>query len=271
MGYRIVTVRSFRQIVLHIDDAEDLTLASQWVAVSNFEMALLDMTLLPRMFKRFLRGNRESVDFVLDEVARQASTAGPMFLAAHVMAPHQPYIYGRNGEDPNVADWLFGEPEHFSEDVQAYADQVHYLNLRLRKLIDTILAKSETPPIIILQGDHGLRLTWWKNRNEPDIHKQLEGLCIREVATNLNAVYLPGPEGQQAFYDSISPVNTFRLIFDTYFGSELGLLEDRSFLSTENADDATMSFLEVTGSQNTCSPEWEARFKGLNSTSALSP
>jgi hypothetical protein len=50
----------------------------------------------------------------------------------------------------------------------------------------------------------------------------------------LNAYFLPG-EGAAGLYPSITPVNTFRLIFDVYFGADLELLEDVSDHST--ADD----------------------------------
>ena len=47
----------------------------------------------------------------------------------------------------------------------------------------------------------------------------------------LNALYLPDG-GNAVLYDIISPINTYRLIFDLYFGAELPLLEDASYYST---------------------------------------
>jgi len=49
----------------------------------------------------------------------------------------------------------------------------------------------------------------------------------------LNAYHLPG-DGNSQLYDSISPVNTFRVIFNQYFGADLKLLEDRSYYSPPN-------------------------------------
>jgi len=46
----------------------------------------------------------------------------------------------------------------------------------------------------------------------------------------LNAYYLPDG-GSEAIYPAISPVNTFRTIFNRYFGGNLPLLEDRSYFS----------------------------------------
>jgi hypothetical protein len=46
----------------------------------------------------------------------------------------------------------------------------------------------------------------------------------------LNAYRLPG-DGVEKIYPSITPVNSFRVVFDTYFGTSLGLLEDRALFS----------------------------------------
>ncbi len=68
---------------------------------------------------------------------------------------------------------------------------------------------SDTPPIIIIQGDHG----FWSGVNLPI----------------LNAYHLPG-EAAELLYPTISPINTFRLIFDNYFGADMGRKADISFI-----------------------------------------
>jgi len=45
----------------------------------------------------------------------------------------------------------------------------------------------------------------------------------------LNAYYLPGQ--QDRLYPTISPVNSFRVIFDAYFGGKYDMLEDVSYFS----------------------------------------
>ncbi len=288
IDYRLVTVRSMGQYVI-TGGAEDIIFDGGWFTMNSFETALYNTTALPRLFgwknrKAFMRilgfkqtdiqteeglseltaGKqnfvRDRVDFVLSETAKLASEAGPIFVIAHIMAPHDPFIYNRSGNFPNISPWKFGEAEHVSKDVKGYADQVHYLNTLLTELIETILEKSETPPIIVLQGDHGLRLSWAKNRANPDQQQQLDSMCQIEVFSDLNAMYLPGLEGSGGFYNDISPVNTFRLIFDIYFGTELGFIEDRSFLATSNKKDATMHFIETTDTRESCNIFWEEKF-----------
>ena len=57
----------------------------------------------------------------------------------------------------------------------------------------------------------------------------------------LNTYYLPGL-GNEDLYPSISPVNTFRFIFNRYFGLDYELLEDRSFCS--NQKESPYDFVE---------------------------
>lgn len=50
----------------------------------------------------------------------------------------------------------------------------------------------------------------------------------------LNAYYLPGAD-PASLYAAISPVNTFRVIFNQYFGGNYPMLEDVSYYSTYQA------------------------------------
>ncbi|MGQ9684246.1 MAG: hypothetical protein ACUVX9_17080 [Anaerolineae bacterium] len=57
----------------------------------------------------------------------------------------------------------------------------------------------------------------------------------------LNAYHLPGGV-DAALYDTISPVNSFRLILSSYFAADYALLEDRSYFSLW---DRPYDFIEV--------------------------
>jgi hypothetical protein len=91
-----------------------------------------------------------------------------------------------------------------------YVDQVTYINSQILPIIDVILAQAGVPPIIFLQGDHGF-----------DPPNRMEIL----------SAYLVPDEMRDQLYPAISPVNSFRLLFDVYFHAGYGLLPDRSFYS----------------------------------------
>lgn len=157
---------------------------------------------------------------------------GPFFMFAHIMAPHPPFVFGADGEAVEP-DYLFsmvdGDRLHGCGDearaayIVSYRDQLAYLNGRILTAVDAILKASAEPPIIVLQGDHGSRA--YADFDDPEASYFKESLAI------LNAYHLPGG-GRELVRPGISPVNTFRLIFDRYFGTDLEPLPDRSAWTT---------------------------------------
>jgi hypothetical protein len=149
------------------------------------------------------------VNYILDTLGNVVEIEGPKFVFVHVPAPHEPYVFSEDGEfRPDLDDLLAG-----------YRDQVAHINQRVLPIIDTIMAASDPPPILILQGDHGAYET-------KDDFRRLN---------ILNAYHLPG-QAQDRLYPGITPVNSFRLIFDSYFGEDLDLLPDISYFSTPGRD-----------------------------------
>ena len=51
---------------------------------------------------------------------------------------------------------------------------------------------------------------------------------------NLNAIYFPDPEKRNALLDDMTSVNTFRIVFNTYFGSDYEILEDKLYWGTNH-------------------------------------
>ena len=148
--------------------------------------------------------HRERVLFTLDQLGKLPAMPGPKFVFAHIVSPHRPFVFGPQGE---IVDQEKG-------DIAGYRDQVAYLNSRLIPILQKIISNSTVPPIIILQGDHGGLDT-----------------SVEERMAILNAYHLPG-DGSRLLYENISPVNSFRLVFNQYFGSQYDLLEDTSYFSS---------------------------------------
>jgi hypothetical protein len=162
---------------------------------------------VPTMLKPDLSGpremRRERILYTLGELPKIPRLPSPKFTFAHIVAPHSPYVFGPNGEpvDKNV------------EDALGYRDQLIYLNKLVLPVLQQIIARSETPPIIILQADHGGVRT-----------------NLQDRMRILNAYYLPDG-GKEVLYPSISPVNTFRKILNYYFGTNYPQLDDTAYHS----------------------------------------
>jgi hypothetical protein len=175
----------------------------------------------------------------LDELARVPSIPGPKFVFAHIIAPHPPFVLDENG-NPRHPDYPYvtGDGASFASDKeyyrQAYIGQVKYLNGQILVVVDQILKTSSRPPVIIIQGDHGPGLLLMNGDSVKS--------CLWERASILNAYYFPDHKVDM-LYPSISPINSFRTIFNTYFGASFDLLPDKTFFSLFNVP---YDFVDIT-------------------------
>jgi hypothetical protein len=143
------------------------------------------------------------------ELPKIAKISDPTFTYVHILIPHTPFVFSPNGllYDPGFYSGDGGIPinDHYFK--VGYVDEIEYANQQIVPILTQILKDSSTPPIIVIQGDHGFG---------------------DDRFPILNAYYFPGA-GSGKIYPTITPVNTFRLIFDTYFGGSYGLLPDVSY------------------------------------------
>ncbi len=215
---------------------------------SGFQRMLVDSTPL----RQFLPGSndfkknvpsRERLLYLLDHLPEIARDRAPTFTFAHLLAPHPPFVFGTKGEpvgpryvpfelaNRDKARGRFMHPERF---IEGYRNQSVFITRRIEETIDRILATSPEPPIIILQSDHGSEL----NLDPEDVRNT----DLKERMSILSAYYFPGKK-YQGLYDSISPVNSFRVVLNTFFGARIQLLADRSYYSTWSEP---YKFIEVT-------------------------
>ena len=158
------------------------------------------------------------------EIARQE---GAQFVFWHLVAPHPPFIFDEHGAvTPGEAYYLFDGSDRydsFATYQQGYLTQLTYINHLMMATIDAILQNSANPPIIVLQADHG-------SGAYLDFFSQ-DNTCLFERFGILNAYLLPGFEAEAVVPNNITPVNTFRLIFNLYFNTGLEYLADTVYFS----------------------------------------
>jgi hypothetical protein len=163
----------------------------------------------------------------LETVAQQSS---PKFVFAHLVAPHPPFVFDENGNAVNPSGSLtFADASWLLQDITRdeykshYIAQLQYVNKCVLQTVDAILKQSARPPIIVIQGDHGSRMNLdWES---------LEHTDLREPFSILNAYYVPEQTRKQ-LYDTITPVNSFRVILNSVYGAKFAHLPDRSYYST---------------------------------------
>lgn len=212
-------------------------------AVSEFSGVLVESTIWPFFLDLFDLGDegrihRGRVRFQFAEVAEIARDPGPTFTFAHFLVPHPPYVFNRDGSRATERDLASRTPE------QSYIEQLQYTNDRISELVDTLLAgPDDEDPIIVVQSDEGPHPRRFQREVDTFDWWEASEAELREKLLILNAYHLPGGRDGE-LYRTISPVNTFRLIFNEYFGTDLRLLEDRSFIWKDSGH--LYNFKEVT-------------------------
>lgn len=142
--------------------------------------------------------------FILDELKRLPQTSRPKFVFAHLLVPHSPFIFTPDG------DFLWAD-----DPVKGYISNVKFIDAQITQVVKEIIKSTETPPVIIIMGDHG-------PTGVPSLETPQRRMSI------LNAYYVKD-EAKADLYPAITPVNTFRVIFNHYFGTAYPLLEDKSY------------------------------------------
>ncbi|WP_159585454.1 hypothetical protein [Chelativorans xinjiangense] len=142
----------------------------------------------------------------------------PVYVFAHFLVPHGPYAFAADGR------CLSQKEAAKRGDKQGFVDQVAYANRIIRDIVTTLQAYGRKPPIILLQADEGpfpqrdSRVPWQDAPAEE----------LRIKTGILNAYYFPGKEYRH-LTDDITPVNSYRVLFNTYFDAKFPLLADRIY------------------------------------------
>jgi hypothetical protein len=168
--------------------------------------------------------HRERVLSSFENLKSRPDTPNPIFTFAHIIAPHEPYVFGPEGEELNYSGaFSLADIENLppQQEVQLFLDQVSYVTTKLIDTIDAIINNSDRPLAIIIQADHGFtpnNLNW----SEPDLD------AFRARVSILNAYYLP-ERCHPSLYPSITPVNSFRVVFNCIFNGSYETLEDVTY------------------------------------------
>ena len=187
---------------------------------SQFQILILRMSMLNPVYQKFFEDDyREKILCTFEEIPKiHKQSDDPVFVFAHIMVPHSPYIFGPNGE--NVDSKSF-EMESSGKDKEGYLNQVKFAEKMMIEIVEKIRSSDEHAIIIVTSYSGSDSTLDWDNPNEE---------MLRAKFGNFNAYYFPNG-GDTIIYDGISPVNVFRKILNFYFNEEYEILEDKSYFS----------------------------------------
>lgn len=205
--------------------------------MNEFSMILAKTTLLKifetdiiRRFTGFMHRRKQSMILSkFEEMSEVTRMEGPKFVMMHILVPHAPFVFNEDGSLQNITSFDFGD--WASRD--GYVKEMRFINKKIETMVDEIIANSKIPPVIIMQGDHGPRWTWHSNwRGDPHgwRFEDIKEDTIIESTGILN-VYLISKECQKNLYDWITPVNSFRVVLNCYFGTSYRMLPDNIYWS----------------------------------------
>jgi hypothetical protein len=182
-----------------------------------------------RTRQAYVPESAERIDWKFDQLGRLPSGPGPRFVFAHMLLPHEPYIYGPACEHREPY-WPARDDGPEEATVKAaYVAQIQCVNRKVLRLVDSLRGRSRVPPIILLQADHG-------HGRLGRVQVPLEATPADRLAeaTDIFAAYHLPAGGSDAVYDGISPVNLMRVVLDHYFDTGLGPLPDETWWSHQH-------------------------------------
>ena len=205
--------------------------------ITRFESVLLQATPLEDAWKlparlRGLPRYEEECDRVRRKIEFLKNVGGrqqPTFVFAHFLVPHDPIKFdagGRciDGASPNKRE----EREAFR---QGFVGQVEFINKAIIEIFDRQMQNNPNETIFIIQADEGPRPL--RPRLEGSDEFNWETATSDEIIMKfgiLNLLFLPKRDYEN-FSQFMTPVNTFRIIFNEIFGAELPLLENRAYIN----------------------------------------
>jgi len=211
---------------------------------SEFLIALVKNSILnPVYVKVFETSKVEGILCIFEELPKvKERTDQPIFVFAHIFSPHPPYIFGVNGEIRNLKNLDPHLETKENLDKEAFVNQLIFVNKKITQVVSELL-DSKDQPIIIIQSDHGTAFLFednvenWINPNNE---------MIKERADSINFIFLP-KNTTNIFSESITPVNTFRILFNHYFETDFELLDDKIYSAKDrsyNVKDVTHIVIE---------------------------
>lgn len=186
----------------------------------------------------------QNLPFRLEKFKNLPKKDNPSFVFGHFLLPHKPYLFDTNCQqiDFEIVRQTIAE--------KGYLDQLQCANKTISEIINTI-KQTNRPSVIVIQSDEGAFVpTRYFPEGKLPSEGSLDSYKIHSYI--LNALYLPNKDNYNSLADykelgitsQSTPVNTFRIILNYYFGTQLPLLEDKSFVFLN--DQFPYDFTEIT-------------------------
>lgn len=229
-GYRYVNIHSGYWMTSPNESA-DVELGVDGLELREFRRSVAQMTPLWALRQTGLEYaqsvHQRRILFQLDTLPNAATREQPSFVVTHIVCPHPPFVFDRDGGTlpfGNADSLIDGRHSSVPREQYAwgYREQLLFISRKTIETVDAILARDPDgePPVIIIQGDHGGGMLF--------DYERIEGAYMPERVPILNALLLPADHHFE-LSETMTPVNSFPIVFNGLFGAGLPLSPDRTY------------------------------------------
>jgi hypothetical protein len=228
LGYEIVVLGSSHKFTTDIAVADTIICQSNDPINSEFNINLIKTSILKPIYSLLFETHRDKILCSLSELPNVHNQFNkPVFVFSHLLIPHSPFIFGPNGEIKSSE--TIEVTDEWDDD--GYIDQVKFANKKMLEFLENI-PLNDKEPIIVMMGDHGTGSTDDINSDSKLVERMKILYALRLPSSDID---LPA---------DMTPVNTFRLIFNEYFEGDYEFLPNNNYLSQHSAP---YNFTDVTG------------------------
>jgi hypothetical protein len=175
------------------------------------------------------RENFEAQMSSLRDIAGRSDKSAPQFSFAHILAPHPPYLFNKDGSWPSYD----GEANDNGVDESVkYVNEATYVNSQIKSLVNGIQGK-DPGAVIVIQADEGPYPKQFRGDLTPTHYYDPLGLPLDKLQQKFGVMasyYMPGVDPSQVKQIDAS-VDAFRFVLNNYLGYQMPMLPDCNFSS----------------------------------------
>jgi hypothetical protein len=152
-------------------------------------------------------------NFLIENLSEVPDDGSPKFVYAHSTITHYPFLFHADGSMIALEDQGSSAEDRLKPNIQlSYIETIRYANSKLVPELRSII-ESNPNSIIIVEGDHG----------------------YREADPNAIFFSIYDPGGSLRGQSCVTPINLFRRIFNTWFGTNYEYLPDEVFVTPDQS------------------------------------
>ncbi len=163
---------------------------------------------------------RENILSSLHKLRHAERPVRPTFLYAHIICPHPPYLFRRDGSPADLFSSAWGRIENSD----GYIQQVRFIGAQILRIVDDI-RNRDPQGVIIVQGDHGHGYVVGDHLLNRDLPPKA---FLTAQFGILSAVSLPPG---LVLPPCVTPVNQFRYLLNALFGAGYSKLPERALFT----------------------------------------